>query len=63
MPINGWSLRNTSKITSRGYESLAKAWVSITMIARRFPPPWSIDELEAWHARQATAGRRVQRFP
>jgi len=33
------------------------------MPARRFPPPWSIDELEAWHARQATAGRRVQRFP
>ena len=43
MPINGWSLRNTSKITSRGYESLAKAWVSITMIARRFPPPWSAE--------------------
>src|SRR6516225_12387796 len=43
MPINGWSLRNTSKITSRGYESLAKVWVSITMIARRFPPPWSAE--------------------
>jgi hypothetical protein len=23
--------------------SLAKVWVSITMIARRFPPPWSAE--------------------